>query len=112
MSIVSFIIKVPRRHRWQQVFKSCFHDVFISEVCKFQQDNNLPNKAALLLYNAPSHSPEEEFESDNGLISVIDMPTNVTPLIQPLNQNAIRMNNQASVSEKLINTTPSKRYKH
>ncbi|GJQ69837.1 hypothetical protein Trydic_g22386 [Trypoxylus dichotomus] len=57
-------------------------------VRKFQQDNNLPNKALLLLDNAPSHPPEEELKSDDGLFY---MPPNVTPFIQPLDQNVIRI---------------------
>lgn len=52
---------------------------------------NLPVKAILLLDNAPSHPPETELKSPDGLITVMFMPPNVTPLIQPMDQNVIRI---------------------
>lgn len=45
----------------------------------------------MLLDNAPSHPSEEELKSDDGLITTMFMPPNVTPLIQPMDQNAIRI---------------------
>ena len=44
-----------------------------------------------MLDNAPSHPPEVELKSADGSISVLYMPPNVTPLIQPMDQNAIRI---------------------
>lgn len=40
--------------------------------------------------NAPSHLPAEELNIDEH-ITVMYMPPNVTPLIQPMDQNAIRL---------------------
>lgn len=51
----------------------------------------MPNKALLLIDNAPSHPPENELRSDDELITAMFMPPNVTPLIQPMDQNAIRL---------------------
>lgn len=54
---------------------------------------NLPKKALLILDNAPSHPPANELikKTDEGNIWVMFMPPNVTPLIQPMDQNAIRL---------------------
>lgn len=52
---------------------------------------NLPQKAILLLDNAPSHPPADQLISEDGSIFVIYMPPNVTPLIQPMDQNIIRI---------------------
>lgn len=48
-------------------------------------------KAVLLLDNAPSHPPAEELKTSDGAIFVMYMPPNVTPLIQPMDQNALRL---------------------
>lgn len=55
--------------------------------------NHLPLKALLLLDNAPSHPPATDLVevTDDGQIWVMYMPPNVTPLIQPMDQNAIRL---------------------
>lgn len=58
---------------------------------QFQNENNLPGGALLILDNAPSHPVEEELVGDNGNIRVCYMPPNVTPLIQPMDQNAINI---------------------
>ena len=58
---------------------------------KFLRKQGLPEKALLLLDNAPSHPPVEELSSHDNLIQVMYMPPNVTPLIQPMDQNVIRL---------------------
>ena len=45
----------------------------------------------LLLDNAPCHPPDYELRTEDGGIFVIYMPPNVTPLIQPMDQNVIRI---------------------
>lgn len=51
----------------------------------------MPVKALLLLDNAPSHPNENELKSEDGAIVAMFMPPNVTPLIQPMDQNVIRI---------------------
>lgn len=72
-----------------------------------------------MLDNAPSHPPENELTTEDGCITAMFMPPNVTPLIQPMDQNAIRITKlyyrtsllasvvakQADVSESLKNLT-------
>lgn len=45
----------------------------------------------MLLDNAPSHPPEVDLVSTDGKFSVMYMPPNVTPLIQPMDQNIIKL---------------------
>ncbi|XP_039954172.1 jerky protein homolog-like [Bactrocera tryoni] len=73
------------------IFKHWFHHSFVPQVRKFLKDQGLPNKALLLIDNAPSHPPENKLRSDDELITAMFMPPNVTPLIQPMDQNAIRL---------------------
>lgn len=58
---------------------------------KYLNQKGLPIKAILLLDNAPSHPPADLLRSENGNIFVVYMPPNVTPLIQPMDQNVIRI---------------------
>lgn len=55
------------------------------------RDAELPEKALLLLDNAPSHPAIEELCSDDGKIVTMLLPPNVTALIQPMDQNVIRL---------------------
>ncbi|XP_050297257.1 jerky protein homolog-like [Anthonomus grandis grandis] len=57
------------------IFKEWFKEMFVPERKHF----------------TPSHPPVEELLSDDGLIQVMYMPPNVTPLIQPMDQNVIRL---------------------
>lgn len=41
--------------------------------------------------NAPSHPPAADLKSSDGMIFVMFMPPNVTPLIQPMDQNVLRL---------------------
>ncbi|XP_039948366.1 jerky protein homolog-like [Bactrocera tryoni] len=68
------------------IFKDWFHRSFIPEVTKFLTKKGLPVKADLLIDHASSHPPENELA-----ILAMFMPPNVTPLIQPMDQNAIRI---------------------
>lgn len=58
---------------------------------KFLRSQNLQVKAVLLLDNASSHPSPEELKSADSSIFALYMPPNVTPLIQPMDQNAIRL---------------------
>lgn len=71
------------------IFQEWFTKNFIPQVCDFLKSKNLPEKAVLLLDNAPSHPSEALLKSDDGKIFVIYLPPNVTALIQPMDQGVI-----------------------
>lgn len=73
------------------IFKNWFFQQFVPEVRNFLRTQNLPEKALLLLDNAPSHPSAEELKTSDGHIFVMFMPPNVTPLIQPMDQNVLRL---------------------
>nr|XP_022917821.1 jerky protein homolog-like [Onthophagus taurus] len=70
-----------------EIFKEWFFENFVPEIKKFLKSHGLPPRAILLLDHAPSHPPKEKLRTADGMIFVIFMPPNVTPLIQPLDQN-------------------------
>lgn len=45
----------------------------------------------MLLDNAPSHPPSEDLKTNDGMIFVMFMPPNVTSIIQPMDQNILRL---------------------
>ncbi|XP_066260443.1 jerky protein homolog-like [Euwallacea similis] len=73
------------------IFKKWFHHSFVPQVTRFLSNKELPIKALLLLDNAPSHLNEEELKSEDEQIVTMFLPPNVTPLIQPTDQNVIRL---------------------
>lgn len=73
------------------LFVKWFQESFVLQVKKFQAENNLNGKAILLVDNAPSHASEIQLTSDDGQIITMFLPPNCTPLIQPMDQNAIRL---------------------
>ncbi|XP_036339760.1 jerky protein homolog-like [Rhagoletis pomonella] len=73
------------------IFKERFHESFVPQVELFLKEKNLPIKALLLIDNAPSHPNEAELATENGRIFAMFMPPNVTPLIQPMDQDAIKI---------------------
>ncbi|GFV26021.1 tigger transposable element-derived protein 7 [Trichonephila clavipes] len=70
------------------LFKEWFHDQFVPAVKKFNKENDLPQRAILLIDNAPSHPGTEELSS--GEIKAIFLPPNVTPLLQPMDQGVLQ----------------------
>lgn len=56
----------------------------------FSAENNLEPKALLLIDNCTAHQPFELLRSDDGNICVMNLPPNVTALIQPMDQNPIK----------------------
>ena len=44
-----------------------------------------------MIDNAPCHASPEELTSDDGNIITMFLPPNCTPLIQPMDQNPIRL---------------------
>ncbi|XP_037827591.1 jerky protein homolog-like isoform X2 [Lucilia sericata] len=73
------------------IFKHWFHQSFVPQVKLFLKKKNLPMKALLLIDNAPSHPSEAELKTEDGNIIAMFMPPNVTPIIQPMDQNAIKI---------------------
>ncbi|XP_030746168.1 jerky protein homolog-like [Sitophilus oryzae] len=52
---------------------------------------NLPERALLIVNNASSHGSIEELTSEDGQFTTLFLPPNCTALLQPMNQNAIRL---------------------
>ncbi|XP_039964089.1 jerky protein homolog-like isoform X1 [Bactrocera tryoni] len=73
------------------VFKEWFHASFVHKVTSFLKEKGLPIKALRLIDNAPSHPNEAQLATEDGQILAMFMPPNVTPLIQPMDQNAIKI---------------------
>lgn len=72
------------------LFNNWFHKCFVPEVRTWLKSHNLPQKAILLLDNAPCHSCVDELTSDYKLITAMFLPPNCTALIQPMDQNVIQ----------------------
>ncbi|XP_053968098.1 jerky protein homolog-like isoform X2 [Anastrepha ludens] len=73
------------------ISKQWFQESFVPQGTSFLKEKALPIKALLLIDNAPSHPNGAELITENGQISAMFMPQNVTPLIQPMDQNAIKI---------------------
>ncbi|XP_066258000.1 jerky protein homolog-like [Euwallacea similis] len=80
-----------RKTEKQRITTVCTNATGRHKVIRFLSNKGLTIKALLLLDNAPSHSNEEELKSEDGQIVTMFLPPNVTPLIQPMNQNVIRL---------------------
>jgi|AKYZ01.1.fsa_nt_gi Tc5 transposase DNA-binding domain./DDE superfamily endonuclease./CENP-B N-terminal DNA-binding domain. len=74
----------------RELFSEWFHEEFVPSVKKFLNKQNLSQKALLVLDNCPGHPDEDELKSKDGLIKVMFLPPNVTPLLQPMDQNIIQ----------------------
>lgn len=71
------------------IFKNWFDHNFVPQVREHLKSIGLPERAVLLLDNAPSHPNENVLKSDDGQIFVKYLPPNVTALIQPMDQGVI-----------------------
>lgn len=69
------------------LFKNWFLNYFVPSVKKYLKDKMLPEKAMLLIDNAPTH-PEEAVLKSGGIF-VKFLPPNATSLIQPMDQGSI-----------------------
>ena len=49
----------------------------------------LPQKAVLVLDNCPAHPNVEDLTSEDGKITALYLPPNVTSLIQPMDQGVL-----------------------
>ncbi|XP_053967854.1 jerky protein homolog-like [Anastrepha ludens] len=73
------------------IFEEWFHNSFVPEVTTFLIHEGLPVKAVLIVDNAPCHPKQGLLKTECGSIFVLYMPPNVTPLLQPMDQNVIRL---------------------
>jgi DDE superfamily endonuclease len=72
----------------KEIFSEWFHREFVPSVRRKMRELNLSPKALLLLDNAPGHPTE--LSSDDDQISVLFLPPNCTPLLQPMDQHVIQ----------------------
>ncbi|XP_066244712.1 jerky protein homolog-like [Euwallacea similis] len=117
------------------IFENWFHKCFVPQVEKYLDEKKLPLRAMLLLDNAPSYPIAEKLCSKDGNIFVKYTPPNVTvrskfwrvyvvgsihpfrydnrelltPLIQPMDQNVIRLTTLYYRSS-LLSTIVSSKY--
>lgn len=71
------------------IFTEWFHKSFVTQVKAFQDENNLPHRAVLIIDNAACHSKVLISECNN--FKIIFLPPNTTSVIQPMDQNPIRL---------------------
>jgi hypothetical protein len=71
------------------IFKELFDTKFVPQVRGHLCSKGLPEKAVLLLDNAPSHPNESFLKSEDGKICVKYLPPNVTALIQLMDESVI-----------------------
>lgn len=72
----------------KDIFQDWFYTEFIPAVKRKMKELNLSAKAVLLLDNAPGH-PQNLCSEDKQIFAIF-LPPNVTPLIQPMDQNVIQ----------------------
>jgi len=64
----------------QTIFTDWFHKVFVPQVKVYLAEKQSPQKALLLMENAPTHL-FGELKSDDGNITCLFIPANTTPLL-------------------------------
>ncbi|XP_056636786.1 jerky protein homolog-like [Diorhabda sublineata] len=74
-----------------KIFTDWFHQSFIPQTRRHLRSHNLSEKALLIMVNASSHGTVEELTSEDGRITTLLLPPNCTALMQPMDQNAIRL---------------------
>jgi len=73
----------------REIFEDWFKKKWVPEVQSFLKNKGLPQKAVLLLDNAPSHPHESILKTNDGLMVSKFLPPNVTSLIQPMDQGVL-----------------------
>lgn len=58
---------------------------------RFSVDNNLEPKALLIIDNCSAHKPIESLRTEDGNICAMFLPPNATALVQPMDQNPIKI---------------------
>lgn len=74
----------------REIFTNWFKTKYIPSVRQHLESLGLPQKAVLLLDNAPSHPNEDILKSEDCNIFVKYLPSNVTALIQPMDQGVLQ----------------------
>lgn len=74
----------------KSVFVEWFEQLFVPSVKKFLNKQKLPQKALLILDNCPGHPHEEDLNIKDSFIRIMFLPPNVTPILQPMDQNVIQ----------------------
>lgn len=75
----------------REIFQKWFHESFVPNVRRFSKEAEIEPKAVLLLDNCTAHHFKHELRSTDGLIEVKFLPPNVTPLLQPMDQQVIQI---------------------
>lgn len=86
---VSVHIRLKRHLHFVNHFLNLCKKVFVPYVEQDLKSKNLPQKAILVLDNAPSHPEESLLRSDDENITCYFLPANTTSLIQPMDQSVI-----------------------
>ena len=73
----------------QQIFSEWYSKHFGHSVLQFYIQNKLPQKALLLLDNAPGHPPNLEDVKSELKVKIAYLLPNTTSLLQPMDQGAI-----------------------
>ena len=80
-----------RKNAWMNtdIFLEWFQDSFVPYVHKELTSLGLENKAVLVLDNSPANPDAEYLVNDDGKITALYLPSNVTSLIQPMDQGVL-----------------------
>ncbi|XP_051783790.1 tigger transposable element-derived protein 1-like [Erpetoichthys calabaricus] len=73
------------------LFLEWLHEAFAPAVKRYLKVSNLPEKCLLLMDNAPAHPPNlvDDMVEEYNFIKVMFLPSNTTPLLQPMDQQVI-----------------------
>ena len=72
-----------------KLFEECFFQEFIPSVRNYLQERKLPEKALLLLDNAPAHPSTGVLQTEDGTIKCLFLPPNTTSLVQPMDKSVL-----------------------
>ena len=96
-----------QKNAWMdsQLFEDWFRREFVPSVRRHLHDQGLPEKAILLLDNAPAHPDTDAMQSQDGQIRCVFLPANTTPLLQPMDQGILEITkrtNRKSLIRKML----------
>jgi len=85
------VIWISNRKAWvmQLILSEWYCKHFCHSVLQFCNQNNLPQKAPLLLDNAPGHPPNLEDVKSELKVKIVFFSPNTTSLFQPMDQGII-----------------------